>query len=78
MFNLEIIITHPQQWPNTANFVPSPSTSSIVIKPSYSYTTPAVHGLMEAERQCVYEVFIRATILIFSVHISVAFLARNG
>lgn len=49
-----IIVHDPLQWPNSANFIPSGSATSIVIKPTYYYTSPDVHGLTPFDRQCIY------------------------
>lgn len=48
-----VIVHHPSQWPNSGYFVPSGSTTSIVIKPTYSYTTNDVRRLDPNQRQCL-------------------------
>ena len=47
------IIHHPFEWPNNGHYIPSGTTTSIVIKPTYSYTTPDVSRLSPDERQCI-------------------------
>lgn len=47
------IIHHPFEWPNNGYYIPSGTTTSIVIKPTYSYTTPDVSRLRPDERQCI-------------------------
>lgn len=49
------IIHHPYEWPNNGYYIPSGTTTSIVIKPTYSYTTPDVSRLSPEERQCIME-----------------------
>lgn len=48
-----IIVQHPDQWPNSGQFVPSGSTTSVIIKPTYSYTTDDVRRLSPDQRQCL-------------------------
>lgn len=48
-----IIVQHPDQWPNSGQFVPSGSQTAIVIKPTFSYTTEDVRRLSPEERQCL-------------------------
>lgn len=48
-----IIVQHPDQWPNSGQFVPSGSQTAVVIKPTYSYTTDDVRRLSPEERQCL-------------------------
>lgn len=48
-----IIVQHPDQWPNSGQFVPSGSQTAIIVKPTYSYTTEDVRRLKPAERQCL-------------------------
>lgn len=48
-----VIISHPDQWPNSAYFVPGKSQTSFVIKPTYSYTTDDVRKLRPEQRQCL-------------------------
>lgn len=48
-----IIVQHPDQWPNSGSFVPAPSQTAIVIKPTFSYTTADVRRLTPEARQCL-------------------------
>lgn len=48
-----IIVQHPDEWPNSGQFVPSGSQTAIVVKPTYSYTTEDVRRLEPEERQCL-------------------------
>lgn len=47
---------HPLSWPGTAYFVPKGTSTSVVIKPSYSYTTSDVRRLLPVDRKCLYTV----------------------
>lgn len=51
-----VIVHDPFQWPNSASFIPSGSATSIVIKPTYFYTSPDVHRLSPIDRQCIFPV----------------------
>lgn len=51
-----VIVHDPYQWPNSASFIPSGSATSIVIKPTYYYTSPDVHRLAAVDRQCIFPV----------------------
>lgn len=35
----QVLVHNPNQWPHTAQFIPSGTLSTVVIKPTYSYTT---------------------------------------
>lgn len=48
-----VMVGHPNQWPGTGRFVPGKSATSIVIKPTYSYTTDDVRALSPDQRQCL-------------------------
>jgi acid-sensing ion channel, other len=48
-----VIVQHPNQWPNAGIFVPSGTQTSIVIKPTFSYTTEDVKRLTPEQRQCL-------------------------
>lgn len=47
---------HPFSWPGSAYFVPKGTSTAVIIKPSYSYTTVDVKRLSPLERQCLYPV----------------------
>lgn len=51
-----VIVHDPLQWPNSASFIPAGSATSIVIKPTYYYTSSGVHGLTPMDRQCIFPV----------------------
>jgi hypothetical protein len=55
-FIFQIIVHHPEQYPNSGYFIPTATQTSVVIKPSYSYATDTVKKLSTEDRQCVYEV----------------------
>lgn len=48
-----IIVQHPDQWPNSGQFIPAGSQTAVVIKPTYSYTTEDVRSLSPDQRQCL-------------------------
>ncbi|KAG5683041.1 hypothetical protein PVAND_012348 [Polypedilum vanderplanki] len=50
---IKVIVVHPNQWPNTGNFIPSGSTTSITIRPTFFYTTDDVRNLEPDDRQCL-------------------------
>ncbi|KAJ6635967.1 Pickpocket protein 19 [Pseudolycoriella hygida] len=45
---------HPFSWPGSAYFVPKGTSTGVIIKPSYSYTTSDVQRLLPADRKCLY------------------------
>ncbi|KAJ6635968.1 Pickpocket protein 19 [Pseudolycoriella hygida] len=49
-----IMVNHPFSWPNSAYFIPKGTSTAVIIKPSYSYTTSAVRSLLPSVRQCLY------------------------
>lgn len=51
---ISVVVNHPNQWPvNSERFVPGSSDVSIVIKPTYSYTTDDVRSMSIEQRQCL-------------------------
>lgn len=52
---------HPNTWPGSAYFVPKGTSTAVIIKPSYSYTTSDVERLAPADRKCLYPVSMSRT-----------------
>lgn len=50
---VRILLNHPDQWPNSANFVPAGSATYIAIRPTFSYTASDVRRLHPKQRQCL-------------------------
>lgn len=48
----QVIVHHPMQWPNSANFIPAGTMTSIVVKPTYSYATARVARWTPVKRDC--------------------------
>lgn len=48
-----VMVQHPNQWPNNGIFITTGSHTSVVIKPTFSYTTEDVKRLTPEERQCL-------------------------
>lgn len=55
----QLDVNHPLQWPNSAQFVPSRTQATIVVKPTFSYTVSAVYALPVQDRECLFPVSIR-------------------
>ena len=52
----QMVLHHPLEWPNSGYFIPGGSSTSVILKPTYSYTTADVKRLSTQQRQCIYEV----------------------
>jgi len=50
------MVNHPSAWPNSAYFIPRGTSTAVIIKPTYSYSTSDVKRLSPIERQCLYPV----------------------
>lgn len=50
---ISVLVNHPNQWPMNSRSVPGSSSTSIVIKPTYSYTTDDVRAMSPEQRQCL-------------------------
>jgi len=60
---IRLQINHPNQWPNSASFVPAGSATYITIKPTFSYTTEDVRRLHPDQRQCLNVIIIIVEII---------------
>lgn len=68
---IKVIVHHPLQWPSEAHFIPPGTTTSIVIKPTYSYITSRVERLSPSERACLYPV----SLLSRKIYVKIYFIA---
>lgn len=50
----QIMVHHPMQWPDYAYFIPAGTQTTVVIKPTFSYTTSDVSWLSISDRECLF------------------------